>query len=171
MKKLNTLEPKDSIHNMSDNEKKSAAIERHRYNYSVMFLCICNCCSNVECNSNEEGRNGRNVWNLCYTAGKPWTESINQSIGCQIYKTNTNYDYFNVSQQVFLRYRIADDFVYVVMKRQLCVESRLSALSAANLTSNGLIDRFGPWLPGCITQIPDVSAITAFFIGITFNTS
>jgi hypothetical protein len=41
------------------------------------------------------------------------------------------------------------------MKRQLCVESRLSALSAANLTFNGLIDRFGPWLPGCITQIPE----------------
>ena len=62
---------------------------------------------------------------------------------------HTNYGYFNVSQQVFLRYRIADDFVYVVMKRHLCVEARLSALSAANLTSNGLIDRFGPWLPGC----------------------
>jgi hypothetical protein len=37
---------------------------------------------------------------------------------------------------------------YVAMKRHLCVEARLSALSAANLTSNGLIDRFGPWLPG-----------------------
>ena len=58
---------------------------------------------------------------------------------------HTNYGYFNV----FLRYRIADDFVYVVMKRHLCVEARLSALSAANLTSIGLIDRFGPWLPGC----------------------
>ena len=65
-------------------------------------------------------------------------------------KKNTNYGYFNVSQQVFLRYRIADDFVYVVMKRHLCVESRLSALSAAILTSNGLIDRFSLWLPGCI---------------------
>jgi hypothetical protein len=54
-------------------------------------------------------------------------------------KKNTNYGYFNVSQHVFLRYRIADDFVYVVMKRHLCVESRLSALSAAILTSNGLI--------------------------------
>ena len=42
-----------------------------------------------------------------------------------------------------------DDFVYVVMKRHLCVESRLSALSAAILTSNGLIDRFSLWLPGC----------------------
>ena len=52
-------------------------------------------------------------------------------------------------QQGFLRYRIADDFVYVVMKRHLCVESRLSVLSAANLTSNRLIDRFDPWLPGC----------------------
>ena len=64
-------------------------------------------------------------------------------------KKNTNYGYFNVSQHVFLRYRIADDFVYVVMKRHLCVESRLSALSAAILTSNGLIDRFSLWLPGC----------------------
>ena len=52
-------------------------------------------------------------------------------------------------QQGFLRYRIANDFVYVVMKRHLCVESRLSVLSAANLTSNRLIDRFDPWLPGC----------------------
>ena len=50
---------------MNEN-KKSAAIERDRYNYDVMFLCICNCCSNVECNSNEEGRNGRNVLNLSY---------------------------------------------------------------------------------------------------------
>jgi preprotein translocase subunit SecG len=56
-------------------------------------------------------------------------------------RKNTNYGYFNVSQQVFLRYRIADDFVYIAMKRHLCVESRLSALSAAILTSNGLIDR------------------------------
>ena len=63
-------------------------------------------------------------------------------------KKNTNYGYFNVSQQIFLWYRIADDFVFVVMKRHLCVEARLSALSAANLTSNGLIDRFDPWLPG-----------------------
>jgi hypothetical protein len=39
-------------------------------------------------------------------------------------KKNMNYGYFNVSQQVFLRYRIADDFVYVVMKRHLCVEAR-----------------------------------------------
>ena len=30
---------------------------------------------------------------------------------------HTNYGYFNVFQQVFLRYCIADDFVYVVMKR------------------------------------------------------
>ena len=30
-------------------------------------MYICNCCSNVECNSNEEGRNDRNVWNLCYS--------------------------------------------------------------------------------------------------------
>jgi hypothetical protein len=30
------------------------------------------------------------------------------------------------------------------MKRHLCVELRLSALSTANLTSNGLIERFGP---------------------------
>ena len=95
MKKRNTLEPKDSMHNMSDNEKRFAAIERHRYNYSVMFLCICNCCSNVECNSNEEGRNGRNVWNLCYTAGKPWTESINQSIGCQIFRAKGRQPRFN----------------------------------------------------------------------------
>jgi hypothetical protein len=65
-------------------------------------------------------------------------------------KKNTNYGYFNVSQQVFLRYRIANDFVYVVMKRHLCVESRLSALSAAILTFNGLIDRFSLWLPGCM---------------------
>jgi hypothetical protein len=50
------------------------------------------------------------------------------------------FGYFNVSQHVFLRYRIADDFVYVVMKCHLCVESRLSAFSAAILTSNGLID-------------------------------
>ena len=64
-------------------------------------------------------------------------------------KKNTNYGYINVSQQVFLRYRIADDFVYVVMKRHLCVEARLSVLSAANLTSNRLNDRFGSWLPGC----------------------
>ena len=63
-------------------------------------------------------------------------------------KKHTNYSYFNVSQQVFLRYRIVDDFVYVAMKRHLCVEARLSALSVANLTSNGLIDRFGLWLPG-----------------------
>jgi hypothetical protein len=45
---------------------------------------------------------------------------------------------------------MADDFVYVVMKCHLCIESRLSALNVTNLTSNGLIDRFGPWLPGCI---------------------
>ena len=38
---------------------------RHKYSYNVMFLC--NCCSTFECNSNEEGRNGRNVWNLCYS--------------------------------------------------------------------------------------------------------
>lgn len=63
-------------------------------------------------------------------------------------KKNTNYGYFIVSQQGFLRYPIADDFVYVVMKRHLCIEARLSALSAAKLTSNGLIDRFGLWLPG-----------------------
>ena len=44
---------------------ESTAIECHRYTYNVMFLCICNCCSNVECNSNEEGRNVRNVWNVC----------------------------------------------------------------------------------------------------------
>jgi hypothetical protein len=76
-----------------------------------------------------------------------------QSLACENklvinIKKKTNYGYFNVSQQVFLRYHIADDFVYVVMKRHLCVESRLSALSAAILTSNGLIDRFSLWLPG-----------------------
>jgi hypothetical protein len=43
----------------------------------------------------------------------------------------------------------ANDFIYVVMKRHLCVEARLSALNAAILTSNGLIDRFSLWLPGC----------------------
>jgi hypothetical protein len=46
--------------------------------------------------------------------------------------------------------RLEHDFVYVVMKRQLCVESRLSALCAAILTSNGLIDRFSLWLPGWV---------------------
>jgi hypothetical protein len=50
-----------------------------------------------------------------------------------------------MSQQVFLRYRTANDCIYVVMKRHLCVEARLSALSAAILTSNGLIDRFSLW--------------------------
>ena len=54
-----------------------------------------------------------------------------QSLACENklvinIKKNMNYGYFNVSQQVFLRYRIADDFVYIVMKRHLCVESRLS---------------------------------------------
>jgi hypothetical protein len=77
-----------------------------------------------------------------------------------------NYGYFNVSQLVFLRYRIADDFVYVVMKCHLCVESRLSALSATILTSNGLIDRFSLWLPGCIGSnvnlCPAVVAILDF---------
>ena len=72
-------------------------------------------------------------------------------------KKNMNYSYFIVSQQGFLRYPIADDFVYVVMKRHLCIEARLSALSAAKLTSNELIDRFGPWLPICYFHeiIPD----------------
>ena len=65
-KKLNTVEPEDSIHNMNENEQIGCK-ERHKYNYNVMFLCICNCCSNVECNSNEVGRNGRNVWNMCYS--------------------------------------------------------------------------------------------------------
>jgi len=32
----------------------------------------------------------------------------------------------------------------------MCVEARLSVLNVANLTSNRLIDRFCPWLPGCI---------------------
>ena len=65
-------------------------------------------------------------------------------------------------QQGFLRYRIADDFVYVVMKRHLCVESRLSALSAAILTSNGLIDRFSLWLPGCMysCKMPQMLCLT-----------
>jgi hypothetical protein len=67
MKKLNTLEP-EGLNTQNERKlKKIPAIERHRYNYNVMFLCICNCCSNVECNSNEEGRNSRNVWNLCYS--------------------------------------------------------------------------------------------------------
>jgi hypothetical protein len=42
-----------------------------------------------------------------------------QSLACENklvinIKKNTKYGYFNVSQQVFLKYRIADDFVYVV---------------------------------------------------------
>ena len=69
--------------------KTSAAIERHRYYYNVMFLCIWNCCSNVECYSNEEGRNGRNIWNVCY--------SFNIYIYIYIYtyiiKTITSYPY------------------------------------------------------------------------------
>ena len=46
-----------------------------------MFLCICNCCSNVECNSNEEGRNGRNVWNMCYSSN---LEIIRDYIQCSV---------------------------------------------------------------------------------------
>jgi hypothetical protein len=68
-----------------------------------MFLCIWNCCSNVECNSNEEGRNGRNIWNVCYSF----------NIYIYIYIYNKNYKFIFRTHRPHEGY-IATSYVTIV---------------------------------------------------------